>query len=112
MKKDLNIIAGFSFVQPFQIVGIDETQTEYAFDLTNCTITAVAKPSANSCKSYPFTVSITAPLEGKFVISMDDTLTDTITESSLVYDIKVDNNAGFVFRGAYGTITVEREITP
>lgn len=112
MKKDLNIIAGFSFNQPFQVVGIDETQTEYDFDLTGCTVTAVAKPSANSCKAYAFTVAITVPLQGKFVISMDDALTDTITESSLVYDIKIDNNAGFVFRATYGNIAVEREITP
>ena len=113
MQKNLTILAGFSFVQPYKLVGIDETGTEYNYDLTNCTITSVAKPSVNSCKSYPFTVTITNAALGEFYIAMDAELTDTITESSLVYDIKIDNTgAGVIFRGAYGDIAVTKEITP
>lgn len=112
MKKDLTIIAGYTFTQPFQVVGVDENGIQYDFDLTNAVVTAVAKPSVNSCKSYPFTVTITDAPTGKFVISMDADLTDTITETTLVYDVKVDNTSGFVFRAAYGSIAVEKEISP
>lgn len=113
MQQDLLIIAGYSFAQPFKIVAIDETNAQYDYDLSNSTVQAVAKPTATSCKSYVFNVTITDAATGKFFISMDSSFTNGITESSLVYDIRViDNTNDNSFRAVYGKISVEKEVTP
>lgn len=113
VKYDLSITRGFSFKARIQLYGIDDDGVEFPYTLDHRTVTSEARPSANSCKVYPFTITIEDSPEGIFTLSLSTTETQSITEDQLYYDVRItdSNDPTWSYQAVRGVIKVSDYIT-
>ncbi len=113
-QYNISLTRGFSYKVRVTLVGQDpDTGVEFPYDLTNRTVTAQAKPSVNSCKVYDFDVEIVDEVGGIIDLIMGVSVTETIEESKLVYDVRITDSTDpeFAYRPMNGTITVDSSVT-
>lgn len=113
-QYNINLTKGFSYKVRVTLVGQDpDTGAEFPYNLINRTVTAMAKPTANSCKAYSFDVDVIDAVGGVVDLIMPVSVTETITENSLSYDVRITDSTDpeFAYRPLFGTITVTASIT-
>ena len=115
MSKEINITInqGSVFKMNVDIEAKDLSGSTIPFDLTGHAIRSQARPSYDSDVSYDFTIIITDRENGKFSLNMAPSVSETIEETTLVYDIEVYSltDEEFVERIVYGTVTVTPQVT-
>ena len=79
-------------------------------DLTGCVVDAEIWTEGKRSKLADFTVTYIDRLDGKFKLSLDDSLTATLPESGY-YDIRVTNADGAAYYWVRGKATVETGCT-
>lgn len=110
---NFKITRGYSVQVRVELFGVDENGQEFPYPLTNRTVTSTAKPSVKSCVSYDFDVTVEDELNGVILMSMPQSLTETIKEDSLVYDVRIEDSTDpdWSYRALNGTISVDVAIT-
>lgn len=110
---DITIYKGSRYIMRLDLQVEDLNGNTIPYDLTGYGIRSQLRPSYDSDTVYAFTVEMVDVLTGKIRLVLPATLTDTITETSLVYDVEVysltsDDN---VERPVYGSATVVPQVT-
>lgn len=132
-RLDLAIAQGRTFLPlEFQMLSpdgsllpapVDEPIPESAFvpvNLTGCTIRAhIRKRVADVAPAAVFQCDIVAPLEGRYTLSLDETVTTTLVaganlrqpDSLYVWDAELVDSAGNILPLYYGQVLVQRRVT-
>jgi hypothetical protein len=82
------------------------------FDLSGYTARGQARRNFNSSTSYAFVATINNPTEGEIILSMDNTVTQTMKPGRYVYDIEIVESAtSDVTRVVEGQVEVTPRVT-
>jgi hypothetical protein len=80
-------------------------------NLTDYSVSSFLKKHPTSIKTYPFNVSFTNRLAGEIKVSMDSTITNTLSEGRYVYDVLLTSGNGTKTRVIQGNILVSPGVT-
>lgn len=110
---NITIYKGARYTMRLDLQAEDLNGSTIPYDLTGYTVRSQLRPSADSDTVYNFTVEIVDEALGKVRLVLPATLTDTIVEDSLVYDLEVvsDTNEDNVERPVFGSATVIPNVT-
>lgn len=110
---NITIYKGARYIMRLDLQAEDLNGATIPFDLTGYNVRAQLRPSYDSDTVYNFTVEVVDVLTGKIRLVIPATVTDTINEDSLVYDLEVFNvsNPDNVERPVYGSATVIPNVT-
>lgn len=110
---NITIYKGARYIMRLDLQAEDLNGSTIPYDLTGFALRAQLRPSYDSDVVYQFTIEMVDEVLGKVKLILPATLTDTITEDSLVYDLEVysETNVDNVERPVYGSATVIQNVT-
>jgi hypothetical protein len=110
---NITIYKGTRYIMRLDLQAEDINGSTIPYDLTGFSVRSQLRPSVDSDTVYEFTVEMVDILTGKIRLVLPATLTDTIVEDSLVYDVEVysNTNPDNVERPVYGSATVVPNVT-
>lgn len=110
---DITIYKGARYIMRLDLQAEDANGSTIPYDLTGYGLRGQLRPAYDSDTKYDFDIEIVDTLLGKVRLVLPATLTDTINETTLVYDLEVysNTNPDNVERPVYGTATVIPNVT-
>lgn len=112
-KFDITIYKGARYIMRLDLQAEDTLGATIPFDLTGYSLRGQLRPSYDSDVVYNFIVEVVDTVLGKVRLVIPASITDTIEEESLVYDLEVvlDADTDNVERPVYGSAVVIPNVT-